>query len=557
MANKLRRFIALTAALVATTALAGCNDIEATLNKSDGDSKILEIDGLTNNYLSRIYDALVTSGDTNSEKVLNNVLGLISESQFGTFYGEGGLLEAVNGGDSKIDAYVSAHSAFANADGDSDVAHSRARVKTFYKLILQAIQENFFSAVKNSSYQERSIFIEKKFYMAEKGNYYSLLDVNEADFKEVQVDGSDTYEDVDKYFSPNYLLTYQDYIEKSILKSYMRSSLVEQYLYGKNYGALGRSYARKVQYVKIADNSKKEYAYASQRLVKAFGKDVLEDASVTDVDLNFLSELDKGYFDWATISAEKKTLIEKIYGDASDGTKIFVKVTAPAGADYQDYYTGTTYGNYIEDYVKITDNRFDETSDFSSILSSFTGSGAYRPEVGLAIKTQSLITEDKTTEGWYTSSGLSDLPSAIKTRLFKISVANEVDTDAVAADAASYAHKELDYGWYLNGHYYVTPATYESSNTQPYVIQDSDNACWYIVRVDEAVKTAKLSSGDGALADVTYREEIARIVASLLSDNSTYTSTANQYYVDQAAIAFNDDYVYDYFEKTFPDLYDD
>jgi phage-related tail fiber protein len=67
-------------------------------------------------------------------------------------------------------------------------------------------------------------------------------------------------------------------------------------------------------------------------------------------------------------------------------------------------------------------------------------------------QTQALIALDKTTDGWYTSSGLSSLPSELKTRLFKIGVANEVDSGKTG---------ELDYGYYVNNHYYLTSTVYQ------------------------------------------------------------------------------------------------
>ena len=180
----------------------------------------------------------------------------------------------------------------------------------------------------------------------------------------------------------------------------------------------------------------------------------------------------------------------------------------------------------------------------------------------MQIKQQALIAVDKTTDGWYTSSGLSSLPSELKTRLFKIGVANEVDSGKTGA---------LDYGYYINNHYYLTSTVYQSDETStsfPYVIYDKTTTTWYVIRVDEAVKLSKLAEGSGSYdamtshsgTDKTYwpifRSTVAYEVAYLLSDTDTYKKSANQYYVEQAAIAYHDDYVYNYFKTTFPDLFD-
>jgi len=547
MANKLTKRVVIALALLASvTALGACDKIEAKLSDDDYNSKILELDGVTNNTLKRIYDTVVAAGSTNSEKVLNNVLLALSESQFGSFYDDGETkgLNTIQADDSLVDAFVAAHSVYA----DDDVAISRARVRFFYDSLVERIQKAFLAIVQTSTYQDRGSFYEKKFYKATKGDLYDLGTIADADFKIVQIDGADTYEDVAKYFNADFLTIYQDYIERSVLPSIMRSALIQQYLYTKNYGTLGRSYARKVQYVSLADNS--NYPFAAQKLVKAFAKDVLQvGGTVDDVDLSLLGDLYKGYFDWSSLTVAKKTLIEQIYTDAG-----FTKVVAPAGVAYTDYYKETTYGGYVTDYVKITDSRF--TTD-TTIYNDFTNSGTYAPQVGLQIKTGSLIAADKTTEGWYTSSGLSSLPTDIRTRLFKISVANEVDTNV-----SDVIKDERTYGWYVKGHYYITPSSYESTADTPYCIYDSSSTSWYIVRVDEAVKTAKLSDGSGSYdelhpTDKIFREKVAREVAYILADNETYKKTANQYYVEQAALSYHDQDVYDYFETTFPDLFDD
>lgn len=547
MANKLtKRTVIALALLASVTALGACDKIEAKLPDSDYNSKVLELNGVTNNTLKMIYDNVVTAGSTNSEKVLNNVLLALAESQFGSFYDDGATkgLNSIEADDALVDSFVSAYSVY--ADSDNEV--SRARVRFFYSMLVEKIQKAFLAIVQNSTYQERGVFLEKKFYMATKGDLYNLGAIAEADFKNVKIDGADTFEDVGKYFNANFLTVYQDYIERSILPSAMRSALIQQYLYTKNYGTLGRSYARKVQYVSLSDNT--NYPFATQKLVKAFAKDVLQVGGTTsDVDLSFLGDLYKGYFDWANLAPAKKTLIEQIYADAG-----FTKVAAPAGVAYVDYYKETTYGGYVTDFVKITDSRF--TTD-TTVYNDFTNSGAYAPEVGLQIKTGSLVAADKTTEGWYTSSGLSSLPTDIRTRLFKISVANEVDTNVT-----NVVKDERTYGWYVKGHYYITPSSYEATAETPYCIYDSTSTSWCILRVDEAVKTAKLSDGLGSYdelhpTDKIFREKVAREVASILADNETYKKTANQYYVEQAALAYHDQDVYDYFKTTFPDLFND
>ena len=73
-------FLALLAS--ASIILAGCDEFEALPTPETYDAPILNLvdDGLYQNRLGEIYDALVSSGDTNSERVLKNVLYIYATS---------------------------------------------------------------------------------------------------------------------------------------------------------------------------------------------------------------------------------------------------------------------------------------------------------------------------------------------------------------------------------------------------------------------------------------------------------------------------------------------
>lgn len=267
----------------------------------------------------------------------------------------------------------------------------------------------------------------------------------------------------------------------------------------------------------------------------------------------FLGDLYKG-----TLKATD-AVSELIYADAG-----WTKGTLGTGGG--EYYNESSFGTIANKYNKITENRF--TTD-TSITSDFTGSGAYDVDTGLAIKIASLMATDETIHGWYSSSsGVTGLTDALKKRLFKIPVANEVDS-TTWSDATGYADKsDLSYGQYHGGNYYLVPENYETSNEYPYVIYDSSN--WYIVKVDEAVKSAKIDSATtgvsgsstyydnmpkhAAAADF-YGESVAREIGYSLSSSDTWKKAAEQYYLEQMALIYHDDYVYKYFKTTFPDLF--
>jgi hypothetical protein len=66
--------------------LASCDNIEAKLPTADYNAPILNVTGTTNNALGKIYDALITEGDTNSAKVLNERPLSLRQSIYGDFF---------------------------------------------------------------------------------------------------------------------------------------------------------------------------------------------------------------------------------------------------------------------------------------------------------------------------------------------------------------------------------------------------------------------------------------------------------------------------------------
>jgi len=555
MANKLVKFILGSAAILATAAVAGCDDIEAKPNWNE-DKTIINVDGeLTNNQLQNIYDALVKSGTSNSEKVLTNVLKELSKGYFGDFYGDNGLLAIVNkakvGDKAALNAFVeeSAHSVYSESlDKEEDKANAGERVIMYVDYLVKKINEEFLSIVKNSSYQEKNCFKEVEWIKSIKSNGYKV----EAPATPVEkmVNGNVDYKTVNEYFAADYMTRYQDYIERSILPSLYQNKLVEYFIAKNNPGALGRTYARNIDYIKVSDNS--EYPTAMKKLTKAYATKVINTGLYGTYGFDFLSDLVKGTINYNGSEANE-VLAKEIYQAADfDLTNAqTVTYTILGEAKTLTAPVETTLGGYIKEYNKITDNRF--TND-TSAYDDFTSNGAYIKEVGLQSHYDSLVAQASiANDGWYTSSSLSGIPTELKNRLFKVRVSTEVDTKV---DTPSYGVYPVS----GSKDYFLTPETYESSNDLPYVVY-SDSAS-YIVKVNEAISVSKLQKSTADSYDVLkpgetlFREKIAYEAAHLISDNDTYTKNAKQYFIEKAAIAFHDDYVYDYFADMFPDLFD-
>ncbi|MCR5491191.1 MAG: hypothetical protein K6F32_03580 [Bacilli bacterium] len=523
--------------------LVSCDTVEAGLTDSEENAKILNYDGeLTNNKMGEIYDALVTAGSSNSERVLNNILKIYAEKIFGGFYE---LREAV-ADDTAMTTFL-ANKAHQEVYGTDD--NAAAKVKVQYNHWLESIKESFWGYVNNSTYQERSMFFEEKFYDAQINELYSLGSVTT--FKSFELDAMKDEDDVASFFSPydgteGYLTTYKDYIERNLLPSLYRDALTEQYLIDNNLGSLGRSYARKVTYIALPAL---ETDAATQKLLNAYCERVIEDATVDEKysDFRYLNALYNGYWDFTDATWE--TLAAKIYSDAGfDDT-----VTDP---NAKEIPVETAYGKLIKDYNEVEDNRH-----MTGTSTDFTGGNKYTKEVGLEIKTREIKATSKVKAGWFTSSGLSDLPSTIKNRVFKMSVANEVDS-----------LEEGSFGKYVNGNYYMVPDEYSSDIKYPYAIFDQSSTTSYLVRVDEAVKAPKLvldketgvqsyqNMVEGTNArhtrDFEYQWDIIHNVAELLSSTDSYKKAAKQTYVKAMALEYHDQTVYDYFVSTFPDLFD-
>ena len=580
MRNKLK-LLSVGLLLSSVFAMASCDTINFALPESIQSEKILNItDEIPHNEVQELFETLVPNDSTTASKVLDKLILRLAESYFGVFYdAEDGTVKGLRSivtSDEQIKTFVESHARFQvkNADGTRNTAAEIQGVKDFYNHLLEAIQKKLWPSVTNSTYQDRCFFSEKKFYDAQKAAMYDLtnainkaygLELEEADHL-TQIIGGRNHKDVQLYFGDGdklYLDVYRDYITRSILPDVYRKFVVENYLKRNNYSALGRSHARKVQTISLKNLD--ESADATRNLVTHYANYILEGAILDDAakpasidettivnlrDLHFLSKLYAGLIDVEADTVEADAA-RFLYQKADWAPKL-----VDIDGDPTIFYPLTTLGKIYKDYSELSDVRWETSSD-----TDFTGSGAYTKQTGLMLKEREIVSKTSVTEGWYSSSGLSELPSDIRSRLFKIQVANDVDT------YHGTAKKTMDYGMYVEGSYYLTPETY-ASTAHPYVIFDSSSSSWVIVRVDEAVKGPKLSEDPTSVTSYDYmakqgwrdgketQNEIVLAITNMLADSDTYTKAARQEIVEAAGITYHDQSVYDYFKSNFPDLFD-
>ncbi|MDY2913857.1 MAG: hypothetical protein SOV58_04410 [Candidatus Enteromonas sp.] len=530
----------LSAAFLAavTLGLASC-EVEMDLPSADREANIINNAGdIFANNLGDLYDSVVTSGDTNSEKILNNILYSYAKVYFGDFYADYNTDGTLKDGKKPI--------AFTK-DGVVDAV----KAKNFFHSILDSIAKSFWSVVNNTSYQKDKMFDEEKFVKAQRNELLSFPTDTSPTYIKKQVKGIYTYQDFGLFFQgegnvETFRKFYKEYIERSLLPNAYRKALVEKYLIDNNYGTLGRSYARKVQYIALPNLEK--FEDSTRSLVRSYCEHVLSSSTVDAKykDLSFLNELYQG------IADSTDPVVQSVYAGAG-----FTAVTANG----ENVYRETSYGQLLIDYDDLNSSRWE-----TGTSTDFTNGGTYTPATGLEMKKRDIYASSKVTSGWYTSSGLSDLPSAMKTRLFKNQVANEVDNPTNNSDINVMVKDKFT--WRVQGEYYLRPETIQTGEQYPYAMYDDSGKTWYIVRIDEAVKSGKMAVGNEDSESYRYEsrpadgskgetlDQITWKVADLLADGDSYKKAARQYFVEQMQMSFHDDQIYSYFENAFPDLFD-
>ena len=552
MTNK-KKGLFLTLVAASAFVLSSCNEVTA-LPKFYEDPIILNDDGtktdVYQNIMSLIYDALTSSSD-NPKKVLDEMMYVIAVDQFGSF-AEVEELAAKDANAAEVRTFIEAHDNVYRDENDAEadkVANEFARLVHFKDTMDYRIKEVFHDAATGGSYSKRSRFDEEKYAVSLVGDLYDIEGVFEDAtvwYKDVLVTPDVEVEDIVNFV---HIDRYQDYIERGVLPRLYREKLVEQFIYDNNYSSLGRTYAREVEYIKIVNND--AYPSAAKSLINAFVDKYILDVNATDeVDFEVLANAWRGI----DLSPDAVTLLETAFTGTSvpvTDADVLAQLAGPSV-----YYPQTQFGSIAKDYLKITDDRF--TND-TGIESDFTNSNAYTKQVGLTIKSDSLKLEDYTNDGWYVKSGgLSELPEAIRSRLFNINVANEVGS--IEAEDATHSYESGQYVRNLRGEFYLTPTTSEQGTDvrkDNFVIYDISSSTYYIIKVKEAVSTSKLSR----LSDNSYptleREDIAKEVTHVLSAKDSYINNAYESYIKLYSVIYHDTTIYDYFKEQFPDLFDD
>lgn len=599
---KTKKLLVLALSAFGVLGLTACNEVNA--KPQDYSSQLVTVENydktIYNNELSVVYDK-IRSGSLGSD-VLNELLYSYSITTFG-YYNKSVSPAPAEGTITLEDAYkniisndadksvakkfIDAHKAYWTLDDNgervADQEGEFARVEAKWLSIEDRISENLYSAISGSSYISENIFSEKKFL---RGLHAALENVPDPDatgfggelyegILDPDVEARDvfikTVDDAEEGFLHRQYYQSENfhYVEKKIIPTIYRQLLNEQYLLDETYNTLGRSYARKVNIIKIADNT--NYPKASDYLVKQLVEDISAEPNAATVkestnkaDLELFKTY-AGLYVGSNLTDEQKELIAD-----TDLKDVFV--------NKGDYYAATEYGDLKEQYNKIyrapvegyTDATFDTSAE-----DTFTGSNKYTKEVGLELKTRELELKDYTTTGWFVKNGgLTELPESIRNRLFNIGVANGVKETEEAQLAAERWQKtgdtwnytvpenESPYVARINGKNYLkTSSSIDGSDRKNDILHyDSSSSTYYIIQIEEASSSSKLSKKSAnsyeELRSVTDMERIVNEITKVVGAGESYATLATKYFLEKMAIEYHDDVVYNYFKDTYPELFE-
>ena len=504
--NKLKvSAIALTAVF-----LVGCTEI--TISPTDNDGEILNglVTELEKNVNSVVYDSLRDGGNI-TQRTLEDVMFLIAEDRLGNY---SDLLESTDAADEAL-----------------------------VEKIQRRINVKMYDLIASGQFETRNLFSEERFaFSIEKQLYELNREANDpwvVDFifpprNTELIESGDILEDA------IHLEYYEDFIENNLLPKIYRELLVETYLIDQDYSSLGRSYARRVNYVALKVST--EYPEAVKYLMDTFiDQYILAEDADEVADLEILANAWRGV---DTSEQEYQLLVD-------------------AGLAGGEFIPRTLYGEILERYSKI--NPENPLLTDKSIESEFTGNGQYTPEVGLAIRRNELSKRDFTTDGWHVKNGgLGSLPASIRDRVFNIGVANAIDRISDESDNVQNPQTS-DFLRKINGVSYLIPQTSQQNDARNFLLYDANSTTYYIVQVLEAVNTTKMNASATSTTnydsiegdDGEKRTLIAGEIARILGVREASINASNLHWLKLAELNFHDQTIYDFFKERFPTLYDE
>ena len=578
--NKLKLLVISAVGLLGLTACAG----EVIANPTDYNDPQVTVTGydksIYNNVMSVVYDAIREGGI--GQDVLDKILNEYSQSVIGTFKD---LKEAATSNNADaMNNFVKTHKAYwtlndeGEREGGKDAPASEseiARVIAKFNTINDRIARAMYNKISGGSYSDRNYFSEEEFLRSLRTSlkkvanpYAEGTKLHEPQLLLPSVEPENVFGEDGFLYEENFFSAENTYVEDDILPDIYKELLTEQYLVDFTYNTLGRSYARKVNIIEINNNADNPFAakYLADNLINEICDGKIAKPQKSDANDALLERFK--LYDRASVGVVEEGTPEYDLLTSESLSKQFRRVPSSKEQPLK-YFTSTDFGDLMTRYNKIYDDP--ELTD-TSIESEFTSNGAYTKEQGLQIKTDELRLKDNTTTGWFIKNGgLTDLPDDIRNRLFNISVANgvvEVKEEADKLDRyfdEAYHEPKDDENAYIariNGRNFLKKASrVEGESTKNDILfHDSGNGSYYIVEVQEAVSSTKLSksSTNPSCYRIARKDDIETIInniSEIIGKSESYSTQATEYYLKQMSIMFHDDDVYEYFKSNYPDLF--
>ena len=113
----------------------------------------------------------------------------------------------------------------------------------------------------------------------------------------------------------------------------------------------------------------------------------------------------------------------------------------------------------------------------------------------------------------------------------------------------------------VNGRYFLKNSVTESGSIdKDMVYYDSSSSTYYIVEIEEAASTSKLSKENAnryaATRGDAKSEEFINEIVEKVATSDTYKSLSTKYWLEKASLKYHDTVVYDYFKANYPELFE-
>lgn len=493
--------------------LAGCSDIVARPGNYN-DKLLDELTHNINNDLSKIFDSY-RNGSTSKSDVLDEVLLIIAENQFGKYDQADAALKDVieQRGREKLFAEISSGTYI---DTNTSIFDEK---KYVIKQVYQAANSRIKIGEKELTLKELNASTDSDSLFYKEGRF--LPTINKDNFTETGA-GKQNLVHIE-YYTP--------YIEKNFVPEIYRELLVEKYVKEEQKTNLGRNYARDVKYLAIKEST--DFPGAAKKLLTTYINSFVRTGDA-NVDLEVVASAWRGYT--ADFFGNEAALLAQA---AIENQTLFAKVES--------------------DYAKITATNGHIT--YPDLYNEFTNNNAHSPQRGKDLKDNTVRHTDLVTDEWaIKNGGLSSLPAAIRDRLFNIGVANGVDSvlddKGLIADAGKIEDNKNANTFVRNihGKYYLVPKIYEKNDESNFLFYV--DGTFYIVEIADAVNTAKLTEGNKAEYSAEKKVEIIDNVAREIAELDVSRTNSIKHYFEDLDLVFHDTDIKDYFVEQFPEIFD-